>query len=313
MELELGQLDRRYESLRRRDPTRESRLLSSLAGHGQQAPVVVVAGEGGAHVLIDGHKRVRALAQLRRDVIEATAWSLSELDALVLERQLRAGNADDALEQGWLLRELRERFGLTGDELARRFDRSGSWVSRRLALVSEELPVEVQERVRRGVLCAHGAMKHLVPLARANAGDCLRLVTALGERSPTSRQVGELVAAVLHGGEEPRKLVLADPWLYLRALAESRKPADLLRTPADTLLGELGALSGIARRTQKRLREGLAQGLSPRERGEVRRCAEQAEADARALFARCRKELEDARPVAQDGGAPAARAGALGT
>ena len=312
MELELGQLDRRYEALRRRDPERERRLLASIGGNGQQTPIVVVAGEGSPHVIIDGHKRVRVLAQLRRDTVEATTWSLTELDALVLERQLRGGDGDDAMEQGWLLRELRERFGLSEDELAKRFDRSKSWVSRRLALVGERLPVEVQERVRCGLLGAHGAMKHLVPLARANAGDCLRLVRAIGDRAPTSRQLGELAAAVLRGGDEPRALVFSDPWLYLRALSESRRPPDLARTPADTLLGDFAALAGIARRIDKGLREGLAAKLSLRERGEVRRCAQQAESDARALFVRCGKEVTDAGSGTKDGGTGAARAEALG-
>ena len=312
VELELSQLDRRYEGLRRRAPLKEKRLLSSLAGHGQQAPIIVVSGQGSPHVVVDGYKRVRALAQLRRDVVEATTWSLSELEALFLERQLRAGEPDDALEQGWLLRELRDRFGLTEEELAIRFDRSKSWVSRRLALVGEDLPREVQEQVRCGALGAHGAMKHLVPLARANTQDCLTLVTALGSGSPTSRQLGELAAAVLHGGAEPRRLVLANPWLYLRALAESRKPAEVKKTPVQTLLGEFGALAGIARRLNKRLKEGIAEKLAADEADEVRRCCEQARADTQALFARYQKESSNAGAVAKDSGVAAARAGTLG-
>ena len=46
MELEFHQLDRRYETLRRRSPERERRLLASLAEHGQQAPIIVVVDEG---------------------------------------------------------------------------------------------------------------------------------------------------------------------------------------------------------------------------------------------------------------------------
>jgi len=164
MELELRQLDRRYEALRRRSPRRERRLLASLAQHGQQQPIIVVGSEG-SDAIVDGFKRVRALSMLRRDVVVATRWELPEPDALVLDWQLREGGGSDALEQAWLLRELRERFDLAEEELARRCDRSKSWVSRRLALVSE-LPEEIQETVRRDELGAHAAMKYLVPLAR---------------------------------------------------------------------------------------------------------------------------------------------------
>jgi len=92
---------------------------------------IVVVGEG-AHIVVDGFKRVRALKQLRSDVVLATAWDLDEADALVFERLMRVGEGDGALEQGWLLRELEVRFGQSQEELARRFDKSVSWVSRRL-------------------------------------------------------------------------------------------------------------------------------------------------------------------------------------
>jgi ParB/RepB/Spo0J family partition protein len=161
-ELELHQLDRRYEALRRREPRREARLLASLSEHGQQIPIIVV----GEHVVVDGSKRVRALAKLAPDTVAVVAWSIDEREALLLGRVLRTAE-EDALEQGWLLCELRDRFAMTPSVMAARFDKSESWVSRRLALVGD-LPREVQDLVRAGALGAHAAMKYFVPLARAN-------------------------------------------------------------------------------------------------------------------------------------------------
>jgi hypothetical protein len=54
-----------------------------------------------------------------------------------------------------------QRFGYSLDELARRFDHSVSWVSRRLALV-ELLPEATQRQVREGKITAQVAMKFLV-------------------------------------------------------------------------------------------------------------------------------------------------------
>ena len=54
MELELHQVEKRYAGLRRRDARSERALVASLAESGQQTPVVVVRGEGGRHVLVDG-------------------------------------------------------------------------------------------------------------------------------------------------------------------------------------------------------------------------------------------------------------------
>lgn len=291
MEIEFHQLDLRYQSLRRRSPEREKRLVASLAQHGQQAPIVVVTAEG-AHVVVDGYKRVRALKTLRADTVQATVWDLPEAEALLLERLMRTAEGDGPFEQAWLLHELVARFALSHEELARRFDRSQSWVSRRLSLV-EDLPGELQERVRSGDLVAHAAMKYLVPMARANHGDALKLVAGFGGRRPSSRQIAALYGAWLHGGAKSRELLLADPWLFLKTQEELQR-AKAEPSAVQQLLGDFGALGGISRRATRRLREGLARQLAEGERDEVRRCLAQAKADAEALFAVGGKELGDA-------------------
>ena len=155
MHLEFHQLDRRWEHLRVREPQRQRRLLASLADGGQQTPIIVVAaGPPDRYLVIDGHKRVAALEQLGRDTVEATLWAMSEAEALLLSRSLRFSPPESAIEQGWLLAEMEQRFGYSLDELARRFDRSTSWVSRRLGLV-EVLPEAIQQQVREGKLAAH--------------------------------------------------------------------------------------------------------------------------------------------------------------
>src|SRR5437879_5191494 len=121
MDIELGQLDMRYEGLRTRQPRRERALVASLAELGQQLPIVVVAGgEGGRRVVIDGYKRIRAMRKLARDTVVATRWEVDEAQALLLARQLRCADGESALEQGWLLREMRVRFGQSVEELGRR-------------------------------------------------------------------------------------------------------------------------------------------------------------------------------------------------
>jgi ParB/RepB/Spo0J family partition protein len=159
MQLEFHQLDRRWEHLRVRQPHRQRRLMASLAESGQQTPIVVVLGaeERERYLVIDGYKRIAALEQLGRDTIEATVWAMSAAEALLLERSLRCRAQESALEQGWLLVEVEQSFGYGLEELAHRFDRSVSWVSRRLALV-ELLPESIQQQVRK----AGGATGHEV-------------------------------------------------------------------------------------------------------------------------------------------------------
>ena len=290
MELEFHQLDLRYEALRRRAPDREKRLLGSLALVGQQAPIVVVAGQDGRPVVVDGYKRIRALRRLRVDTVLSTQWELDEAEALILERLMRTAGGDDAFEQAWLLQTLQRRFDLSHEELARRFDKSQSWVSRRLALV-EQLPTALQQKVRSGQLVAHAAMKYLVPMARANRKDALQLVEALGKGKPSSRQMGALYRAWLRGDAQQRRRLLSDPWLFLRAQEEVHRSDEKDEPAAQRLLSDLGSIAALSRRASKRLREGLAQNLQANEREEVKCCQAQARADTDALFRHLDQEL----------------------
>src|SRR5260370_24944194 len=147
MQREFHQLDLRWEHLRVREPHRQRRLLASLAESGQQTPIVVVVSQDHdeRYLVIDGYKRIAALQQLGRDTVEATVWPMSEAEALLLSRSLRFSPQESALEQGWLLSEMRGRFGYALDELTRRFHRSVDWGSRRPTPV-EVLPATVQPR-----------------------------------------------------------------------------------------------------------------------------------------------------------------------
>src|ERR671937_1562099 len=223
MQLEFHQLDRRWEHLRVRHPARQRRLVASLAELGQQVPIVVVAAEGQAngYVVIDGYKRIAALEQLGRDTVEAIAWQMAEPEALVLERSLRLSEHETALEQGWLLRELQQRFGYGLEELARRFDRSTSWVSRRLALV-EQLPEAIQQQVREGKIAAQAAMKFLVPVARQSLEDCQRMAAIFGEHHCDSREAGQLYGAWRRGTAAIRKRILDDPALFFKTQRQEK-------------------------------------------------------------------------------------------
>ena len=300
MDLEFHQLELRYESLRSREPEREKRLLASLSERGQQVPIVVVVaiGEGASYAVIDGYKRVRALRRLGSDTVVATPWDLGESDALILDRQLRATGRDNVLEEAWLLVELQQRFGLSAHDLARRFDRGESWVSRRLGLV-RSLPLEAQEQVRRGRIVPHAAMKYLLPLARANAEDCVRLVAALRRRL-SSRELGRLYAAWVSGDEGTHERLLADPELFLRIEEETSREAP---TSSEALIEDLKVLGAVARRAERRIREGAAHGLRASRRRVAARLAGQARADVDVLLDALRKEELHAGPDHPVGGA----------
>jgi len=292
VELEFHQIDVRYERLRIRQPSRERRLLASLADAGQQTPIVVVA-TSAAYVVVDGHKRVRCLQRLQRDTVAAVIWEMPEPEALIFRQLLHTDPTTSALEQGWLLRTLHEDHGLALDALARRFDRSVSWVSRRLSLV-RTLPDAIQQHVHAGQLVAHAAMKYFVPLARANAADGVRLAAAIAPHQLTTRQIGRLYDAYVAGPTATRDLVLTDPLLVLRVADDGARAAVRPDASApEAFLTDLHLLGAVARRAHRRLQHGG--GLLPPERARAWRLFDEVQMDFHDLQRRCEKELRDAR------------------
>ena len=292
MELEFHRLDLRYERLRVRQPARERRLLASLADVGQQMPIVVVTAAS-LYVVVDGHKRIRCLRRLHRDTVAAVVWEMSAPEALIFRQLLHTEATGSAFEHGWLLRTLHADHGLPLDVLARRVDRSVSWVSRRLSLV-RTLPEPVQQLVQDGRIVAHAAMKYFVPLARANAGDCGRLADAIAPHRLTTRQIGRLYQRYLTGPEATRELVLTDPLLVLRLTDDT--PSAPVRPEAsapDALITDLHILGAVARRAARRLQHGG--GVLAPERDRAWRLFDQVQGDFRDLQRRCEQELRDGR------------------
>jgi len=274
MQLEFHQLDRRWEHLRVRHPARQRRLLASLAEGGQQVPIVVVAAEGQTdhYVVIDGYKRMAALEQLGRDTVEAVVWPMGEAAAVLLDRSLRLSEHETALEVGWLLQELEQRFGYSLEELGRRFDRSVSWVSRRLALV-ELLPETIQQQVREGKIAAQVAMKFLVPVARQSPEDCQRLAAIFAEHHCDTREAGQLYAAWRRGSAAIRKRILDDPGLFFKAQRQEKAAPG---TGAE-LIRDLEMVTAIVNRAHRRLASAEAVELNPQQRQAARQQIERIE------------------------------------
>src|SRR6516164_181585 len=310
VELEFHQLALRYERLKVVRPEAERRLLASLAEVGQQVPIVVLKQAAEEQfVVIDGYKRVRALRRLGRDTVAAGCWPGEEAEGLIATRLMQTAEPEMALEQSWLLAELHERFGLSLEELARRFNHSVSWASRRLALV-RELPDSIQDRVRRGEMGAHGAAKYLVPLAGANREACLQLVEAI-QRSETrlsSRDLGILYTAYQTGNWVTRQRLLEAPLVFLKSHKEMQATAAIEPGLSDSLLTDLEILSATARRADQRLRAGILRNLPEKDRQDLARLLDQCRREIERLAEHFHQEMGHAGPEHASSDSAAARA-----
>ena len=70
--------------------------------------------EANRYVLVDGYKRVPSrFASFAQDRAYSTVWELEQEEALVLEQLMRRGEGAGPIQQGWLLVELQDRFGMS--------------------------------------------------------------------------------------------------------------------------------------------------------------------------------------------------------
>jgi ParB/RepB/Spo0J family partition protein len=260
MQLELGQLQRKYSSLRIKGSV--DTLVASMATVGQQTPVLVVGGaeDGAKPILIDGYRRVRALGRLKCDTVRALHLDMAEAEALVLRHQQAVSSRPTALEDGWLLAELLGQHGCNQRELAQRLQRSPAWVSGRLGLV-RELPDSLQIRVRSGKLPAHAAARHLLAFARANRKACEELTSNLGERAWTTREIAALWQQWQRGNGDQRQKLLAQPQLFVKT-QQAMAPTVPADPAATVLLRGLNRLAQQAEHVHRLTREQQAEGRS---------------------------------------------------
>lgn len=249
-------LEQPYGALRVARPGVEERLLVSLEGNGQKTPITVVAGtRAGSYAVVDGHKRLRALKKLKRDVAEAVVWDLAPAEALARVYQLQSRGAWNALEEGALVEELHRGARWSLRKIAGALDRTVGWVSRRLGLV-QDLSGPILEAVRRGRIGVHSAVTCLLPLSRDNKGLAERLADKLAEGPFTTRQIQQLYDHCRRGPAAVAEQVASDPATFLKALTAAKTGMDLsLNTAENRCLDQLRLIGHVSLALARRLPE----------------------------------------------------------
>ena len=148
-------------------------------------------------------------------------------------------------------------------------------------------------------------MKYLVPLARANEADCLRLVDAIKDAKLSTRQMGQLYQTYMTGNDKTRELVVTEPLLVLRV--EQQAQTDLVEASGvEVFISDLHALGALARRAYA-ARRGLS--ALPPDRERAARAFRQAQADFIDLQNRWEKENARSRHEGRGPDAQGSRTG----
>jgi ParB family chromosome partitioning protein len=231
LQMDLHGLVSRFAELRLRDPQRQQQLTRSIAHNSQLVPVIAVAHEREAMrwVLIDGYRRLEALQQVGADLIRVNVWEHSVDDALLLCLARGPERAWEGIEEAALLQELAARHSLR--DIAGRIGRDVSWVSRRLNLF-KSLPEDLLAQVRLGRLSLWAATRILAPLARANSDHARTLLAALEQQPLSTRELKRLYTHYRRANRTRRERLVANPGLFVQALASQEEAAQGRRLAA---------------------------------------------------------------------------------
>jgi ParB family chromosome partitioning protein len=254
VEVDLGSLDLRYAHTRVAKPKLLDMLTTSIERYGQITPVFTIP-EQSHFVLIDGYVRVGAIKRLGRDTIIADVHEIPEQGALFHLLGESGQRQWEAVEQAWIIRDLKERFGCSLREIARGIGYDASWVTRRLSLI-DGLPDEVLKSVCTVLVSTYAATRILVPLARANRDHAEKLVAHLAHSPLSTRELSELFKHYEASNKQIRERMISDPSLFIkvRKSGEDKTSAEALQQgPEGAWVKDWEIIKSVARRLSRLL------------------------------------------------------------
>lgn len=207
-EIELSDLDLRYEDCRLKWDPSEKALLRSILTSGIRDPLQGV-NVGGLRILLDGFKRCRCARKLNIQIVPFV--SLSDNEALGIIELLRVSNARslNILEQARLIDELKTVHRMNTAEIAGHLERSKGWVSMRSGLMKEMSGV-VREEVFKGAFPVYAFMYTLRKFMRMNGisqTESDEFVKAVSGKRLSVRDIERLADGYFKGSSELREQI----------------------------------------------------------------------------------------------------------
>jgi hypothetical protein len=166
------------------------------------------------------------------------------------------GRSFAAIEEALLLRELTQGLGVSQREAARRCGRDGSWVNRRLTLLSSLTEAAIAA-IREGRLSSWAAAHVIAPLSRANAGHADRLLRAHEQAQLSTRDLRQWFEHYQKSRRGVRERMVDHPRLFVQAVNEraEQKSSERLRDGPEEgeCEAELWRINELICRVRKRL------------------------------------------------------------
>lgn len=209
-EIEISQIDTRFEGYRLKDKSQEKFLLSSILEQGIREPLQCVVKPGEQLILLDGFKRLRSASKLGIKVVPVVSLGSDEAGAILQLIRLSNVRGLSILEQAMLVDELKNTYGMGIREIARHLEHSPAWVSVRLGIIGEMSSV-VKEAIFSGRFPVRSYMYTLRQFTRVNTvkkSDIDAFVNSVSGKGLSIRAIETLAHGFFKGGQKLREQIL---------------------------------------------------------------------------------------------------------
>jgi len=207
-EIEISELDTRFEGLKTRNLLQEDRLLAALVGGGE-VDALLVARVGKAAILLDGFKRWRCLKKMKQRMAPCVFIANDEQGGVIELFRRARGHKMNMYEEAGFVQELHRTHGLNHADISHRLGRSKSWVSMRIQFFTR-IPEEVNDALRTGSFPLHAWMYSVRPFMRVNKGTdslAVEFVSLMKGASTSLREIELLSREWFDGGEKVRNQI----------------------------------------------------------------------------------------------------------
>jgi hypothetical protein len=243
-EIELGELDLRYEDYRLKQASVEARLLTSIAQRGIEEPLEGVEGSP-AKVLLNGFKRYRCACRLRLPTVPFVSLGLDEVTGILGLLRTAKNKSLSILEQARFIDELRNVRQMNVAQIAAELSVSKAWVSMRLGLLGEMSPL-VRQKLFSGAFPVYPYMYTLRQFRRMNGvkkEEIEQFVVAVSGKDLSVRDIEQLAHGFFRGPASFRQEILqGNVALPLRQMRQVPDDPEGCSAFERVLLGDLEVL-----------------------------------------------------------------------
>jgi ParB/RepB/Spo0J family partition protein len=257
-EVEIIQIDRRYEGYRMRSHHREGLLLSSIAQRGVDEPITGSSGvnNNGHYVLMDGFKRLRCAEKLGYKKIKFAV--IAEDEAASILYLIKSSNEKGLtmLEQAKLVDELHRVFKMNVREISQSLMRSSAWVSVRLQVLKDMSKLAI-DKILSGEFPLYSYLYTLRSFRRLNKKEEVdNFIKAVSGKKISTREIDFLAKNYFNGDEQIRSEITSGniQWLLDKAKEEDHGHQSNLGNEEQMVIRDLEIISKIMGRLVYRLR-----------------------------------------------------------